>query len=78
MGDDEVNRLPMRNLHQEQGADELVSSPEMEPYLQFAMALMQGLEPTAELEKLRQLPLRERYVWGSPRPCNGASPILTI
>ena len=35
----------------------------MEPYLNFAMALMQGNEPTPELEALRQLPLEKRYVW---------------
>ena len=35
----------------------------MEPYLNFAVALMQGSDPTAELEALRQLPLEKRYVW---------------
>jgi hypothetical protein len=35
----------------------------MEPYLQFAMALMQGNDPTPELEKIRQLPVEKRYVW---------------
>lgn len=35
----------------------------MEPYLNFAIALMQGSEPTEELEVLRQLPLEKRYVW---------------
>ena len=35
----------------------------MEPYLNFAVALMQGADPTAELEAIRQLPLEKRYVW---------------
>ena len=39
------------------------SSPDMEPYLKFAKALLQGNEPTPELEAIRQLPLEKRYVW---------------
>jgi hypothetical protein len=35
----------------------------MEPYLSFAVALMQGADPTAELEAIRQLPIEKRYVW---------------
>jgi hypothetical protein len=53
----------MKDLHQEEGAHELATSPDMEPYLQFAMALMQGNDPTPELAAIRQLPLEKRYVW---------------
>jgi hypothetical protein len=35
----------------------------MEPYLNFATALMQGHDPEPELAALRQLPLENRYVW---------------
>src|SRR5258708_33758785 len=35
----------------------------MEPYLDFAMALMQDVDPNAELEGIRLLPLEKRYVW---------------
>jgi hypothetical protein len=35
----------------------------MEPYLNFAVALMQGNDPTPELEAIRQLPVEKRYVW---------------
>ena len=35
----------------------------MEPYLNFTMALMQGNDPTPELEAIRQLPLEKRHVW---------------
>jgi hypothetical protein len=31
----------------------------MEPYLNFAMALMQGNDPTLELEAIRQLPVEK-------------------
>ncbi len=35
----------------------------MEPYLNFAMALMQGNDPRPEPEAIRQLPVEKRYVW---------------
>jgi hypothetical protein len=41
--EDDTSRIPIRKLHQEEGAEELVDSPDMEPYLNFAMALMRGL-----------------------------------
>jgi hypothetical protein len=63
MPDDPIKRIPIKNLISENGADELLDSPEMEPYLKLAMAEMQGSDPTAELETLRQLPLEKRYVW---------------
>lgn len=61
--DNPIKRIPINKLHQEDGAQELAESADMEPYLDFAMALMQGNGPTAELEALRQLPLEKRYVW---------------
>jgi hypothetical protein len=45
------------------GAEELASSAEMRPYIEFAMAVMKGADPTPELEAIRQLPLEKRYVW---------------
>ena len=61
--DEPFKRMPINQLRQEEGADELASSPEMEPYLDFAVALMQGNDPTPELETIRQLPVEKRYVW---------------
>ena len=61
--DEEIKRIPISELRQEEGADELATSPEMEPYLEFAMAVMTGSDPTTELETIRQLPLEKRYVW---------------
>src|ERR1039457_2726223 len=63
MADDDIKRVPIRNLRQEEGADDLASSPDMEPYLNFAIALMQGNDPEPELEAIRQLPVEKRYVW---------------
>jgi hypothetical protein len=61
--DDHIERVPIKHLRQEDGAHELATSPEMEPYLRLIMAQMQGGDTTAELEALRQLPLEKRYVW---------------
>ncbi len=60
---DDIKYVPIQDLHQEPGAHELATSPSMEPYLNFAAALMQGHDPEPELDALRQLPLEERYVW---------------
>jgi hypothetical protein len=58
-----IKRIPMNELRQEEGAHELATSPDMEPYLEFAMAVMRDADPTAELEAIGQLPLEKRYVW---------------
>lgn len=63
MPDDPIKRIPIQNLISENGADELLGSPEMEPYVKLAMAAIERSDPTAELENLRQLPLEKRYVW---------------
>ena len=61
--EDDIERIPINELRQEDGAHELATSPDMEPYLDFAMAVMQDADLTAELEAIRQLPLEKRYVW---------------
>ena len=63
MPDDNIKRIPIKELRQEEGAQELGSSPEMEPYLRFAMAVMQHHDPAPELEAIRQVPLEKRYTW---------------
>src|ERR1035438_4667357 len=61
--DSDTKRIPINELRQEEGARELTEFAEMEPYLNFAVALMQGNDPAPELEGIRQLPLEKRYVW---------------
>ena len=63
MPDDEIKRIPIKDLRQEEGAHELASSPDMKPYLDFIKAVMQNHDPSPELEAIRQLPLEKRYVW---------------
>ena len=61
--EDDIERMPIKKLHQEEGARELAESADMEPYMDFATALMQGHEPGPELDAIRQLPVEKRYVW---------------
>ncbi len=63
MPDDSIKRVPIGDLRQEDGAHELASSEGMQPYLKFAMAVMQESDPTPESDAIRQLPLENRYVW---------------
>jgi len=61
--DDNIKRIPINKLRQEDGAQELASSPDMKPYLDFIKAVMQDHDPSPELEAIRQLPLEKRYSW---------------
>jgi hypothetical protein len=63
MADNNIKRIPIKDLISEDGVDELLDSPEMEPYVKLAVAAMQGSDATAELESLDQLPLQQRYIW---------------
>lgn len=60
---DEIKKIPIKDLRQEEGATELTSSPEMEPYLDLIMASMQGADVEPHLAVLSNLPLERRYVW---------------
>lgn len=61
--DNPIERIPIKELHQEDGAHELATSPDMKPYLEFIKAVMQDHDSSPELESIRQLPLEKRYVW---------------
>jgi hypothetical protein len=61
--DDIIKRISIKDLHQEEGAHELASSPDMKPYLNFIKAVMQDHDPASALEAIRRLPLEKRYVW---------------
>ena len=63
MDDENIKRIPISQLRQEEGASELAESPDMEPYLNFIVATMQGRDGKAELEALSNLPLEKRYIW---------------
>jgi hypothetical protein len=63
MNDKNLKSIPIKDLRQEEGASELASSPDMEPYLEYLMASMQGADVIPHLDALSKLPLEKRYVW---------------
>jgi hypothetical protein len=63
MSDKKPKSIPIKDLRQEEGASELASSPDMEPYLDYVIASMQGADVQPYLEALSKLPLEKRYVW---------------
>jgi hypothetical protein len=63
MSEEDIKRIPIKDLRQEEGASELASSPDMEPYLDYVIASMQGGDLLPHLDVLSKLPLEKRYVW---------------
>jgi hypothetical protein len=45
MSQDDIKTIPINQLRQEDGASELAESLDMEPYLSFIVATMQGRDP---------------------------------
>ena len=64
MADDPIQRVPINQLRQEDGAHELATSADMEPYLDFIKAMMQDRDPSPELEAIRHLPLENATFGG--------------
>jgi hypothetical protein len=63
MDDKNIKKLPINELRQEDGASDLAESEDMEPYLNYIVAAMQGTDVKPHLEELSKLPLEKRYVW---------------
>ena len=63
MMDEKIISLPISEIHTEAGAQELVSSERMKPYLALIKAQMRGQDTEPYLSALASLPLEERYVW---------------
>jgi hypothetical protein len=56
-------RLPINEIRTEPGAQELVRSERMKPYLTLLKAQIGGQDIEPYLAALAALPLEERYVW---------------
>ena len=63
MAEGNISSLPTSEIHSEAGAQELVCSERMKPYLAFLKAQMSGQDTEPYLAALAALPLEERYVW---------------
>jgi hypothetical protein len=63
MTDGKISSLPISEIHSEDGAQELVRSEKMKPYLALMKAQIAGQDTEPYLAALAALPLEERYVW---------------
>jgi hypothetical protein len=63
MTDGKSSSLPISEIHSEEGAQELVRSEKMKPYLALMKAQIAGQDTKPYLAALAALPLEERYVW---------------
>jgi hypothetical protein len=55
--------VPVDSLKVEDGAKELMSTPEMQPYRQFIEAALTEGDVDGSLQEIAKLPLEKRYVW---------------
>jgi hypothetical protein len=60
---DDSKTMPLRDLKIEPGAEEMIDSPAMEPYVKLAMAVMGHKNVGPAVEEITALPLEKRYTW---------------
>jgi hypothetical protein len=63
MADGKITNLPTNEVKSENGAQDLVRSERMKPYLALLKAQIGGQDTEPFLTALAALPLEERYVW---------------
>ena len=63
MSEENFRNLPTSEIHSEEGAQDLVRSERMKPYLALLKAQMAGQDTEPHITALATLPLEERYVW---------------
>jgi len=63
MAEERIRNLPISGIQSEEGAQDLVRSERMKPYLALLKAQMSGQDTEPYLAALAALPLEERYVW---------------
>ncbi|HYM07297.1 MAG TPA: hypothetical protein VEU11_12120 [Terriglobales bacterium] len=60
MSDKKPKSIPIKDLVSEDGAHELATSPDMQPYLRLMKAGLQDNDTTPIVEGIAQLPLERR------------------
>jgi hypothetical protein len=63
MSDPKYKVVELDSIKMEDGAQELMSAPEMQPYLRYIEAAMLGGDIDPSLREIAELPLEKRYVW---------------
>lgn len=63
MSERRLERVLLKDIHFDESVRDLLNSPNMQPYIQMAMAVQkrEGVQPC--LETIAQMPLERRYVW---------------
>lgn len=60
---DKPKPTSIKDIVSEDGAHELATSPDMQPYLRLITAGLQNQGITSYMEEIGELPLEKRYVW---------------
>ena len=63
MSEEKFKVVELDSLKMEDGAKELMSAPEMQPYLRYIEAAMLEKDVGPSLAEIAALPLEKRYVW---------------
>ena len=63
MSKKKIKRVLIKDIVSEDGAHELATSPDMQPYLRLIKAGLQDKDTTPHVEKIAALPLEKRYIW---------------
>jgi hypothetical protein len=61
--DDPTKWVPPQDLKMEPGAEDLLNSPALKPYMNLALAVMAHRDVGPAIEEITSLPLEERYTW---------------
>jgi hypothetical protein len=78
VSEQDVKVVEASTLKMEEGAEELMSTPEMQPYMRYIEATMQGEDAEPALREIAALPLEKRYLWRIASALKGGLRILTI
>ena len=63
MSDPKYKVVDASGIQMEDGAEELLNSPEMQPYSRYIEAAMFGGDVDPSVREIAALPLEKRYVW---------------
>ena len=63
MSDQKFKVVELDSIKMEDGAKELMDTPEMQPYLRYIEAALLEKDTSPSMGEIAELPLEKRYVW---------------
>jgi hypothetical protein len=63
MDPDEIKYVSPKDLKSEEGAEEILDSEAMQPYMNLVLAMMQQRDTGPATAEIAALPVEKRYVW---------------